>query len=58
MPAAIGAAVLGELAIGAGEVVTTLVGYAVLSAASLGLTFAQILDEEAAHDGAERDPAA
>ena len=61
MPAAIGAAVLGEIgltALAASEVAVTVAGYAIVGCPSLGLTFAAIPDEEPAHDGDERDPAA
>jgi hypothetical protein len=61
MPAAIGAAVLGEIGLttlAASEVAAFTFGYAIVGCASLGLTFAAIPDEEPAHDGAERDPAA
>ena len=60
MPAAVGAAVLGEIgltALAASELAAFTVGYAIVGCASLGLTFATVLDEEPAHDSAERDPA-
>ncbi|SFU67798.1 MULTISPECIES: hypothetical protein [unclassified Methylobacterium] len=61
MPAAIGAAVLGEIGLAtlaASEGASLVVGYAILGTSSLGLTFTAIPDEETARDGAERDPAA
>ncbi|WP_213785638.1 hypothetical protein, partial [Klebsiella aerogenes] len=63
MPQAVGAAVIGEVALATGLELTvgalaqTLVGYGVLGNCSLGLTFTAIPDEETARDGAERDPA-
>lgn len=57
MPAAIGVAVLGEIGLttlAASEGASLVVGYAILSAAALGITFAAIPDEEAVCDCAER----
>ncbi len=65
MPQAVGAAVLGEVGLASlggaailGIGAETLVGYAILTAATGGLTFTLTTAEEPARDSAERDPEA
>lgn len=63
MPQAVGAALIGEVALATGlelavgTLAETLVGYAVLSAPVSTLRFNAIPDEETARDGAQCDPA-